>query len=376
MITSAQNTNIKIGDTIHFSSFELKQISGRPIVAKMPTVIDFWATWCGPCIAAFPHLDTVTKLYQGKVQVLAISDEQSERVNKFVKQHNYSFSIYLDPGKALFRLFAIDARPETAFISADGRLLWVGRSKYLPEVIDSYLTTNEVGNKWSNSVISNKYYSEPTNTSTAPTLINYQINYCSNLVNYLVRSQKGHRVDSAINIEYRAVSVSELLQDMLGLPYLQFNNTREDLDTTYIDLIAKSDNPRMTYKVVSQSIISDLSLLFDFQLLEQEKTIGVYELVVVDNKKLNKYKEEMEGGGMVETLEDSMHVFRLSLDQIAYHLEKKYKVFVTYNGAIDNQYSFYYTNTKNIEEAMQELLAENGLELIKSIETRRFVTIE
>lgn len=372
----AQSYHIKIGDTVHLENYQLSSLNKSELQKDKPIVIDFWATWCGPCIAAFPHLNEITSKYKNQIQVIALSDEKPERVNNFIKNNNYGFDYFIDNNKSMFTLFEIDARPLTCLIAPYGILLWVGDSKNLELVIDDYLLNNSVSPQIATGAFAGKYHKTNKAPEQSNNLMLYQLGYSIDPDDYFVRSQKGPRVDSAINIEYRAVTVSELLQDMLNLPALQFNNTIEKLDTTYIDLIAKSENPAMTYKVVSEKIKSDLGLMFNFAITSEKKEINLYELKVADAKKLNQYLEPIEGGGMVEIIGDSTTITRLSLEQIAYHLEKKYKTFFSYNGNDNNKYSFTYKNVTTIEEMEKQLFEITGIKFEKEMAVKEFITIQ
>lgn len=371
-----QSNHIKIGDTLHLENYQLTSLNKSELQKDKPLVIDFWATWCGPCIAAFPHLNEISTTYKNTIQVVALSDEKPERVNNFIKNNNYSFDYFIDDNKSVFTLFQIDARPLTCFIDPSGKLLWVGDSKNLEQVIEDYLLNNSVASNIATGALAGKYYNTNEIPVKSNNLMLYQIGYSINSDDYFVRSQKGHRVDSAINIEYRGVTVSELLQDMLNLPALQFNNTVEKLDTIYIDLMAKSENPALTYKVVTEKIKTDLGLLFNFSIVSNKREVALYELTIADEKKLNQYFEPVEGGGMVEIIGDSTTITRLSLEQIAHHLEKKYKTFFSYNGDDTGKYSFTYKNVTSITEMEKQLFELIGIKFETEMAVKEFITIQ
>ncbi len=93
-------------------------------------VLNFWATWCGPCTEEMPLLVKARKRYAGRgVEVIGVSlDEGSARneVKKFVKRKKVNFPVWVGgTSEDLSRLGLGEALPATAFFDADGRI--VGR---------------------------------------------------------------------------------------------------------------------------------------------------------------------------------------------------------------------------------------------------------
>src|SRR6478752_3500294 len=57
---------------------ELQPISGSPVQAGKPTIVEFWATWCPPCRQTIPHLNQIYTDYHGKgLQIVGITDEDA-----------------------------------------------------------------------------------------------------------------------------------------------------------------------------------------------------------------------------------------------------------------------------------------------------------
>lgn len=65
-----------------FSSAKLSSFKGKLVI------IDFWATWCSPCIASFPKLDSLQKKFEDKMQILLVTDEDSAKAKGFLKRLN------------------------------------------------------------------------------------------------------------------------------------------------------------------------------------------------------------------------------------------------------------------------------------------------
>lgn len=79
--------NWKLVD-INGSTFNLEEAKGKVVF------INFWATWCPPCIAEMPSLQKLYDDYQDKIVFLLVSNESSEVINGFIKEKGYSFQVY------------------------------------------------------------------------------------------------------------------------------------------------------------------------------------------------------------------------------------------------------------------------------------------
>jgi peroxiredoxin len=113
----APNFTLKTGDG---KSYELFQNKGKVIV------VNFWATWCGPCRKEIPDFIEVYKKYKDQgVEIVGVSLDQGgwEKVNPFVKQNNINYPVVLDNGTVASTFGKIQFIPTTFIIDPSGNIV-------------------------------------------------------------------------------------------------------------------------------------------------------------------------------------------------------------------------------------------------------------
>lgn len=91
------------------------------------TLLNLWATWCGPCQEEFPELEQLHRDYQGKgLRILAVSVDlgNDANVREFAEEHGATFTIGRDGEGRMQRLYQTVGLPETFLIAPDGTLIW------------------------------------------------------------------------------------------------------------------------------------------------------------------------------------------------------------------------------------------------------------
>ena len=115
----------KEGDTLgDFSApllsgetFTLSEHSGKVVL------INFWATWCGYCVAEFPDFQKLHETYGDDLVLLAIdSAEDQKTVQSFIDENGYTFSIALDPDRSLSGF--LSGIPYTVLLDQNGKVAY------------------------------------------------------------------------------------------------------------------------------------------------------------------------------------------------------------------------------------------------------------
>ena len=104
-------------------------------------MINFWATWCGPCRQEMPLLDDLYGRYQRVgFNLLGVNiDDDSRRAMQMVEELGVSFPVLFDESKEVSKLYKVDAMPVTILVDRTGTVRHVHHG-YKPGYEDKYLT--------------------------------------------------------------------------------------------------------------------------------------------------------------------------------------------------------------------------------------------
>lgn len=110
----------------------------------MPVIINFWATWCAPCIVEMPILQERYDRYDPNLIIFAVNaGEAKSAVQKFVEDNSISFPTLLDPSEIVQKLYSIRAYPTTYFIDQNGVIQAIHIGILSEQKLDYYL--GEIG---------------------------------------------------------------------------------------------------------------------------------------------------------------------------------------------------------------------------------------
>jgi peroxiredoxin len=92
-------------------------------------LVNFWATWCGPCRQEIPHLNRLHEKYRASgFQVLGVNiDDDARAATELATRLGVKFPVLLDTDKKASRLYDMSAMPATVVIDRDGRVRYIHR---------------------------------------------------------------------------------------------------------------------------------------------------------------------------------------------------------------------------------------------------------
>jgi len=126
-------------------SFTVRGIDGRSLrfsdFKGRALILDFWATWCGPCRATIPHLNQLQERFAGQGLVvvgLSVDEEDAQSLRRFADRMGVKFRLGVADERVLDQYGPIRSIPTTFFISRRGTVLRRVVGYIDPETLEQY----------------------------------------------------------------------------------------------------------------------------------------------------------------------------------------------------------------------------------------------
>ncbi len=119
---------VKTAPEFTLTNLDGEDVTLSELLEDGPVIVDFWATWCKPCIKAFPELQEIFDKYRNcGLTLLAISIDgprSTSRVGSLIKSKGNTFEVLLDPSQKVARKFHVTSVPRTVLINTDGEVTY------------------------------------------------------------------------------------------------------------------------------------------------------------------------------------------------------------------------------------------------------------
>jgi thiol-disulfide isomerase/thioredoxin len=110
---------------------------------KSLTIIDFFGTWCAPCLKALPHLAQVKQRFNNELDIVLVSNETEAQLTKFIKvRKGFLFPVIVDEDNKLNDLFQPPSLPYTVVINRGGKIVAVTKAEDISDTFIQQLLSN------------------------------------------------------------------------------------------------------------------------------------------------------------------------------------------------------------------------------------------
>jgi peroxiredoxin len=121
--------------------FTRPDLSGKPVslsgLRGKLVLVDFWASWCPPCIIEVPHLIALKKRHAGKLEIVGVSmDDDVASAREVAARHPFNYPLVMGDvalGKSFGGVLGL---PALFLIGSDGKMVQSWRGEIRPEVLD------------------------------------------------------------------------------------------------------------------------------------------------------------------------------------------------------------------------------------------------
>lgn len=140
---NAGTNALNSADDFTVYDFDMNKVKLSDSFGK-PIVVNFWATWCGPCKSELPAFNAMYEKYKDDVVFLMVNltDGQNDipdGVKKFISENGYGFPVYCDIEYDAAERYGVRSIPETLFINADGSLCNTRVGAMSEAVLENYI---------------------------------------------------------------------------------------------------------------------------------------------------------------------------------------------------------------------------------------------
>jgi len=338
-------------------------------------LLEFWATWCGPCLEEVPNLNKFQEKFKNRKDLIFISitDEKPEKVLRTLNRITFNSIVVSDQTRKTLKSFVEDSNgsvsiPCTILINKEGIVKWVGSPRLLNEVILNKFVNNEElktsDNSESNGIEDVKFV-QPTEeriidiaykviynpeTQYSFILLNGKTNEIKMKINSL--NEEGLYFDLNNRLNTILSDLSNVLESQIVLP--------ENLKESYYSLFYKNK----LYKNLEPKQDIRNNILKSLNLRENVKTIDteVYILKLKNKEKLVEVTNETD----VKNGQNKTHFLfsNVAIDDVVKSMSVFYNVIIKNETNLNGKYDFILKNS-SLEETIKELEVY-GLRLEKS----------
>ncbi|OUJ71815.1 TIGR03435 family protein [Hymenobacter crusticola] len=330
-------------------------------------VLEFWATWCAPCVAAMPHLNSLSEKYKSRgVQFISITDQEATKAKLFLKKRAITGWVGLDTDRTMYKAYEVTTIPFTVIIGADGLVAGYSEGSKLSEAM---LEQVLAGKKLSApSVLSDKVAASPANPEATKPIYELSIRPSTGKETLIITSTTFYKTTGASALDVLKVAFDATLKPI---------EITAPLPEGRFDVVATNptkDSPEWAWRAQLQQMLQDV---WGIMVQPENKEVEVYELTVSPAAEQRLRKADANERASHQSSEDrTLAGSNVSVDVLAKTLQDVLATPVVNatNLSGNYDYNFDYDNSKP-EVLLKSVEQEMGLNLRRTKRLTNFMVI-
>jgi uncharacterized protein (TIGR03435 family) len=357
---------LKVGDNLpnyqlkSVVSYKADSLNFKDTKGKI-LIIEFWGTWCSPCIPALQHLDELRNKFPDDVFVVGISDDSKERLTKFLTKRVVSIPLASEKDMKLNGIFAFNMVPHTIIADKNGKIIAITSPN---EVTEEKIKEIIAGKKPDFKLKEEKEFDSKIDYFGADESTDYSViqkAFIQGFPSFSTRGKGGFkdRRISCINL-----SPSSILQlafkksfesTIVNLPKERQTYTPENLYC--FDIIVKNSEKENLHKIMQ----TEATKLFDIKANIEKRLVDVYVLKKVADILKESTKKETNGGSSGRGIKAEYVEMDFLVSFLANELQKPVVDETSLKGKYDINFEFASEDPTSLKKVLESL----GLKISK-----------
>lgn len=146
--TNQQGSDDEDSETVPYMNFTVYDKDKQPVTLSSfvgkPIILNFWASWCGPCQSEMPDFEEIYNKYNGQIEFLMINltdggRETLDTASDYIKKQQFHFPVYYDLDMTASSTYFVSSIPQTFFINADGQIVSYAKGAMTKSAIEDQI---------------------------------------------------------------------------------------------------------------------------------------------------------------------------------------------------------------------------------------------
>ena len=339
----------------------IKNIPDNKSLEGKAIVLEFWATWCGGCIAAVPHLNQLKAQFDPKeVLFLSMTDESPEKIERVLKRINFETAVVCDQSKTTHMGYGengepLTAIPKTILIDKKGIVQWIGVPTLLDQsMIEKLIVGEKIPMKMEKKEETKVTISTVKKNVKKEVRIEEIPGANSNTLDIWEATEE-YKVSKKFKGEmtYTNLNLKEIYEKIFNVGANQVDIPADLQDKKYSFTYISKGADQYNLEILEQKILDYLNL----SKTEEGASEAGVNLTVVDKSKLESALETRFS--TISDADDKMLIYGVRLKEFERHINAKMQSNYKFDSDLEGKYDFI-LNVKD-QEALQESLKSYGI---------------